>query len=208
MPVIDIPIGISGGSSNMGDDPYNALYQENLDNRILVINEAITDSIIENYVLWILKWNKDDKDLPIDKRRPITIYINSDGGSVYDGQIMVDTIICSKTPIRAVGMFVASMAYLIFLACDERYAFRNAAFLMHDGEFSLQNSGSKFKDTVKFFEEMDERTKSFVLERTNITDEFYDKVYDQEFWMYPNKAKELGIVYKIIGQDCELDEVL
>lgn len=207
MPIIDIPIGTLPTSA-CGNDPYDVLYQENLDNRILVINETITEDIIENYVLWILKWNKDDKDLPIDKRKPITIFINSNGGSVYDGQIMLDIVRISKTPIRAVGMFVASMAYLIYLACNERYSFKNAVFLMHDGDYALQNSGSKFKDTVKFFDEMDDRTKSFVLERTNMTEEFYDKVYDQEFWMYASKAKELGVVHKIIGEDCDLDEVL
>ena len=206
MPIIDTPISVVCNTS--GNTPYDTLYQENLDNRILVINESITASIIENYVLWILKWNKEDKDLPIDKRKPITMYISSEGGSVYDGQILLDCILESKTPVRAVGMFVASMAYLIYLACDERYAFKNAVFLMHDGDFSLQNSGSKFKDTVKFFDEMDERTKTFVISKTKITEEFYDKIYDQEFWMYASKAKELGVVDKIIGEDCDIDEVL
>lgn len=208
MGVMEIPLENLLEAFGSSNETIDALFQEYYENRILVINQTITSSIVENYVLWILKWNKEDKDLPIDKRKKITIYISSEGGSVYDGQILVDTILASKTPVRAVGMFIASMAYLIYLACDERYAFKNATFLMHDGEFSLQNSGSKFKDTVKFFDEMDKRTKAFVLERTNIDEEFYDKVYDQEFWMYANKAKELGIVDKIIGEDCDIDEVL
>lgn len=208
MPVIDIPIDALATNS-CRNDPYDALYQENLDNRILVINEAITEAIIENYVLWILKWNRDDKDLPIDKRKTITIFVNSEGGSLFDGNSLIDAILMSKTKIRAVAMdFVASMAYLIFLACDERYGFKNAVYLMHDGELSLSNSGSKFKDTVKFFDEMDRRTKEYVLSRTNISEEFYDKVYDQEFWMLGEKAKELGVIHKIIGEDCDIDEVL
>ena len=60
---------------------------------------------------------------------------------------------------------------------------------------------------MKFFDSMEERTKQHVLERTKMTEEFYDKVYEQEFWFYADEAKELGVVDKIIGQDCTLDDI-
>ena len=62
---------------------------------------------------------------------------------------------------------------------------------------------------MKFFEEMEERTKQHVLKYTKRTEEFYDKHYDQEYWMYANdKGKELGMVDYIIGEDCDLDDIL
>ena len=91
----------------------------------------------------------------------------------------------------------------------ERYAFPSSVLLQHDGELSLQNSTSKVRDTMKFFESMEERTKQHVLKYTTMTEEFYDKHYDQEYWMYANeKGKELGMVDYIIGEDCSLDDIL
>ena len=40
-----------------------------------------------------------------------------------------------------------------------------------------------------------------------MTPEFYDEIYEQEFWMTADKAKSLGVVDYIIGEDCDLDEV-
>ena len=135
------------------------------------------------------------------------------GGNILvnsiDGFNFVDVIRGSKT--RVVGVcfgLAASMGYHILLACHDRIAFKNSILLQHDGEISIQNSTSKAKDTMKFFDSMEQRTKDYVLSRTNMTEEFYDKIYDQEYWMYANEAKELGCIDKIIGEDVDLDNIL
>lgn len=190
------------------DDLYTEVIKENLEQRILVLNDDITESVLENYILYIIKWNKEDKDIPTDKRKPITFYINSPGGSSIDGFNLCDVIMQSKTPVKGVCFaLAASMGYHIYLATHERFAFKNSIFLQHDGEVCVANSRSKAKDTMKFFDSMEERTKQHVLERTKMTEEFYDKVYEQEFWFYADEAKELGVVDKIIGQDCSLDDI-
>lgn len=191
------------------DDLYTEIIKENLEQRILVLNDEINDAILENYILYIIKWNREDQDLPIEKRKPITIYINSPGGSSMDGFNLCDVIMQSKTPVRGICFaLAASMGYHIYLACHDRIAWKNSIFLQHDGEVCVSNSRSKAKDTMKFFDSMEERTKQYVLERTKMTEEFYDKIYEQEYWMYADEAKELGVVDKIIGLDCTLDDVL
>ncbi len=157
----------------------------------------------------ILRWNAQDKDIPIEKRKPIVLYINSKGGSSFDGQALIDVMLASKTKVKTVcfGM-AASMAYLIFLAGHERYSFPNACLLMHEGAQEISNSASKTRDIMEFFDEVDERIKQFILSRTTIDSDFYDQVYKKELWMYADsKGKEFGIVHKIIGQDCDLDEL-
>ena len=122
---------------------------------------------------------------------------------------MVDVILQSKTPVKCICIGVAaSMGYHILLACDERIAFKNSVLLQHDGEIAIQNSRSKARETMKFFEDGEKITKEYVLSRTKMTEEFYDKIYEQEYWMYATEAKELGCIDKIIGVDIELDDVL
>lgn len=191
------------------NDLYTELMRENLDKRILVFNDGVDENVVENYILYILKWNTEDKDLPIEKRQPITIYLSCPGGNCFDGFNMVDVIMNSKTPVRGVVFsLAASMGYHILLACHERIAFKNSVLLQHDGQVGIQNSTSKARDTMRFFDSMEARTKDYVLAHTAMTEEFYDKIYDQEYYMYADEAKKLGCIDKIIGEDCDIDEIL
>lgn len=188
---------------------YEELYREYLDDRTLFFNGGVDDSIIDNEIMYILKWNKEDKYIPIDKRKKIKIYISSVGGSVFSANMLIDVILQSKTPIVGIALdLVASAAYLIYLACHERIAFKNSSFLQHEGDLSVENSRSKFKQTSMFFDSLESRSKEFVLSRTNMTEDFYDSIYEQEYWFFPDKGKELGVVHKIIGEDCDLEDIL
>lgn len=184
--------------------------QEYLDKRVLILNQGIDDEIIEKYILRILSWNLEDMDIPKEKRKPIHIYVNCCGGDVFSGLNFIDVIQSSVTPIYAVGFsFVASMGFLIYIACDKRYAFKNTTLLMHDGDISISNSSSKAKDTMKFVDNMELREKEHVLRCTKITEEFYDEHYNNETFMFANEeAKELGCVDYIIGEDVTINEIL
>lgn len=195
--------------ANTGEDFYGEIIRENLDNRILVLNNQIDADIMEGCILRILKWNREDEGLPIDSRKRIIFYIDCPGGETVTGLNMIDVICQSKTPIVGVGFsLVASMGYHIFLACHERIAFANTVFLQHDGDLIIQNSTSKAKDTMLFFDSMDKRLKAHVLNKTKMDEDFYDKIYDQEYWMFSDTAKDLGIVDKIIGVDCDIDVII
>ena len=203
----DLLLPLLGGNN---DDLYTETIKENLKNRVLIFNDEVNDNIIENYILHIFKWNREDKDIDPSKRKKITLIINSPGGDCMIGfGGMVNCIEQSKTPVIAVGIgLVASMAFHIYIACKERYAFKDTVLLMHDGEQSAASSGGKFKDIARFFENMDNRTKQHVLKYTNIDEEFYNDHQDREFYIYADDAKELGCVDKIIGVDCDLDEII
>ena len=201
----DVLTAITGNQTSM----YEELVREYLDDRTLVLNDEIGQDVIEDYIMYILKWNKEDKDLPVEVRKPIKIYISSPGGNVFDANIFIDIIEASKTPVWGIALdLVASAAYLVYLACHERYAFKNSAFLQHEGEIVIENSRSKAKNNVQFFDSQEKRAKDFILSKTTMTEEFYDSVYEQEMWMYSDKAKEFGVVDNIIGEDCTLEDVL
>ena len=51
-------------------------------------------------------------------------------------------------------------------------------------------------------------TKDLILSRTNISKKLYDKKYKCEWYFLPKKAKELGVADFIIGEDCDLDEII
>ncbi len=186
------------------------LLKDFLKERKIVLNDTIDMCILEDVTLQIIKFNKEDQGLPREKRKPIYLYLQSPGGNVIHGFSLVDVIKASETPVYAVCFSnCSSMAFHLFIACEKRYAFKHSILLSHDGEISLANSSSKAKQTMKFFEQVDARTKEHVISNTKITSEFYDTIYDQEYYIYADEeGKNLGCVDLIIGEDVSIDEIL
>lgn len=192
------------------DNMYTVQTKQHLSQRKIILNDVIDEDVMRNVTLHILQWNKEDKDIPVEKRKPIWLYLNSPGGDVTEGLNVIDVIKSSETPVYTVCFSTcASMAFHLFIAGHKRYCFKNSILLIHDGEVSISNSSSKAKDTMKFIECLDERIKKHVLENTKITAEFYESIYDTEYYLFANdKGKELGCVDYIIGEDTPLSIIL
>lgn len=180
-----------------------------MNDRRIIINQEITDDLLENVCLMIMKWNTEDKNLPKDKRKKIFIYINSDGGDCIMGTQILSIIKYSITPIATVGFAkCASMASYILASGHERFCFPNTVVLYHDGQTGYVSSGNKGKDIQKFYDKLDERMTQFMIENTSMTKEFLEDIKDREYYMFSDEAKSNGIIDKIIGIDCDLDEIL
>lgn len=175
-------------------------FWENLKDRKIIINQSIDDSIIERAVMQILKFNEEDEGKDVAARKPIKLYINSDGGVVTTGMILCNVIENSKTPVYGIALRAYSMAGLILLPCHKRMAYPFATILLHDGSLGLVSSSKKAKETMKFYDDLEERTKKFILKYTNITEEKYKEKYGEEWFLFANEARELGIIDEIIGE--------
>ena len=55
---------------------------------------------------------------------------------------------------------------------------------------------------------LEQHMNDFMVEHTNMTAEYLEEIKDREYYMFPDEAKEKGIVDKIIGVDCELADIL
>lgn len=188
---------------------YDELMACNFETRHLVINQDITEDLIDTICLYIFKWNLEDKDIPKEKRKKIYIYINSDGGDTVTGNMILSAIQCSETPVVTIGLAkCSSMASYILAAGSKRYCFPNTVVLYHDGSSGYYASSNKGKDIQKFYDNLDEILTRFLIKNTNMSEDFLEKIKDREYYMFAEEAKSLGIVDCIIGVDCGLDEIL
>ena len=191
------------------DGLYQEIVKNHLNDRRIIINQEITDDLLESVCLMILKWNSEDKNLPVDCRKKIVLYLNSDGGDAIMGSQILSIIKNSKTPVITVGFAkCASMASYILASGSLRYCFPNTVVLYHDGQTGYVSSGNKGKDIQRFYDKLDERMTEFMIKNTNMTKDFLEEIKDREYYMFPEEAKERGIIDKIIGIDCDLDEIL
>lgn len=182
---------------------------QDLKSRKLFLNENISQDSVHEVVKHILQYNSDDRGIAIDERKPILLYVVSNGGSVAAGYELIDAIMNSKTPVYTINLgYQYSMGFLIGLAGHKRFATQNATFLMHDGSNFVYDSGAKVQDRMKFDMRLEERTKAYILSRGNLTSEEYDSKFRVEWYMFADEAKERGFVDYIIGVDCDMDEVI
>lgn len=196
---------IGGGN----DKFYEEIIRTNLDDRKIVFNNNVDSTILEDVCLWILKWNKEDKDKPIEERKKIYIYINSLGGDVLSGLNLCDIIKTSKTPVVTVCFaYGYSMGCLLFLTGHERIMFNSSSLLIHDGSTSLSGSNNKVKDLQRFYAKLDDKAKEIVVNNSNISNEEYEENIDRELYLLADECKEKGLCDKIVGIDCDLDYIL
>lgn len=197
---------------------YNLEYSdqfafENEENRSLWLNREIDDEALDDIVYSILRYNRLDNadNIPANQRIPIKLYINSPGGSVSCGFSIIDAISTSMTPVYTINVgYAYSMAFVIFLAGHCRFAMPNSTFLMHDGSTGIfWDSSAKVADRINFEQnQIEARTKDFIISNTNIDSETYDDKYRTEYYFYAQEGQEIGVVDYIIGTDCGLNEVL
>lgn len=187
---------------NILDNSDNSLYLDDriflewLRNRELYIDSEIDGYMVQSIVPMIREWNRED--IGKKNRTPITVFINSIGGNVAAGFSIIDSILLSKTPVKTVNIGRAySMGYLIFLAGHIRTAYPNATYLMHDGQTAVWDSGGKAKDTINFYNRLEERIKKYILSRTTMSEEEYDKRIREEVYMFNDEALAINAVHSI-----------
>lgn len=184
-------------------------YLKDLKQRKLFLSEDVNQYTIGDIVKNILQYNREDYELKPEARKPILLYIASNGGEVDAGFELIDVILSSKTPVHTINLgYQYSMGFLIGLAGHCRYAMNHSKFLLHDGSNFIYNSGAKAQDQMEFNRRVEDRVKQYILSRSKLTSEEYDSKLRVEWYMFSDEAKEKGFADYIIGKDCDIDEII
>lgn len=186
-------------------NPELVTYYRNLEDRVIWIDYGVDETILEVSKL-IMYFNKLDKDIPVENRKPIKLLLYSYGG---DGQAcfsLLDIIALSKTPIWTVNMGVAmSAGLLILLAGHKRFCLKNSTALAHSGSGGTSGSYEATEAQMKDYKHFVQSMRDYIIERTNIDQKLMNKKKSQEWYIYSSEQVELGVVDKIIDN---LDELL
>lgn len=161
---------------------------------------AGTGSSVEGQIRY---WNQQDADkgIPREKREPIKLYIDSEGGSLADTLTIIDAIKMSKTPVYTINMGCAySGGFFIFICGHKRYSYNNASFLFHEGNVGNAGDAGKFRNFADFYNKQLDLLKKIVLDNTSITPEFYKEHQKDDLWLTPDEALELGCCDAILKE--------
>ncbi len=185
--------------------PELLTYYRNLEDRVIWIDYGVDETILEVSKL-IMYFNKLDKDIPIEERKPIKLLLYSYGG---DGQAcfsLLDVIALSKTPVHTINMGVAmSAGLLILLAGHQRFCLKNSTALAHSGSGGASGTFEQTEAQMKDYKRFVDTMRNYIIERTNIDTKTLNKYKTKEWYLYAEDQVKFGIVNKIID---DIDEIL
>lgn len=179
-------------------DPLTVQYYEGLKKRTFYITEEINEITTSLITIPLMEA---DNDGSLD---PITIYLNTPGGSVYDGFTLVSAIQQLKSPTKVIVLgYAYSMGALILMAGANnpnvtRYCYAFSTALMHGGSQLVQGSSSAVKDFFHFHERYEKRIQEFVIANSNITEEEYEKVDRYELYFDSDQMLEKGLIDEVL----------
>lgn len=120
---IDLDDLLTQTSQSGGVDDY--FYLKDLQHRRLYLTEDIDESVVNEVIQNIFRYNMEDRGKAPESREPIILYLSSHGGEVEAGLELIDAIEASITPIYTVTLGVAySMGLYISIAGHKRYALK------------------------------------------------------------------------------------
>lgn len=194
----DEQIRIEGnGCGTDGGDSNAFLLKKLLSSRTILLSGAVGSEMARNITNQLLLLEGDDAEAPI------TLLLNSPGGSVTDGFAIYDTIrfVTPKVRIVCAGL-VASMGTVIVAAVPkkDRYALPNTRFMIHQPHIpaSVYGPASDLEITANEILKTREHINKLLAKATGRTLKKVSADTQRDYWMTAQEAKTYGLVGKVI----------
>ena len=187
-----IPIVIEeSGRGERAFDIYSRLLRE----RIVFLGEPVTSDSANRIVAQLLFLEADDPD------KDIFLYINSPGGSVYDGLGIFDTMQHVKPDIHTVcvGLAASMGAFLLCAgAKGKRSSLLHSRIMIHQPLGGVQGQASDIEITAKEIQKLKKELYDIISFHSNTNFDQVAKDSDRDYWMTSAEAKEYGMIDEVL----------
>lgn len=169
--------------------------------RTIVVAEPVSDELYRRVSSMLFALEQ------IDATAPVTVFINSPGGSADTGFALYDLLRFSSVPVRTIANgIVASAAVLIYLAGDEghRYGMPHCRFLLHQPSTGTRGQAADIEITAREIVKMRERYNRIVETHTGRPLSQITVDADRDFWLSAEEAREYGLINRIVERRADL----
>jgi ATP-dependent Clp protease protease subunit len=177
-----------------GERAYD-IFSRLLKERIIFLGEDVNEHTANLVVAQLLHLAHEDS------KKDIKLYINSPGGSVYDGLAIYDTIQYIAPDVQTIGIGLqASMgAFLLSSGTKgKRYALPNSRLMIHQPSSGTQGKISDQEITLKEGLFLKGRLNEIMAKNTGQKLAKIEKDADRDFWMSAEEAADYGLIDEII----------
>lgn len=177
-----------------GERAYD-IYSRLLNDRIVFLGEEVNSHTANLVVAQLLYLANEDP------KRDIKLYINSPGGSVYDGLAIIDTMNYIKPDVQTIGIGLQASMGAMLLSCGakgKRYVLPNSRIMIHQPSSGTQGKVTDQEITLRESITIKKRLAEIFAENTGKSLNQVEKDMDRDNWMSAEEAKEYGIVDEVI----------
>lgn len=140
------------------------------------------------------------KQLEAESSDPIWLLIDSPGGSVMDGALLISQMEASKAPVFTVcTRLCASMAAMTHSYGAKRYALDRAVLMYHPASASAGGQVKNMMSQMATMNRYIEKMVSNVVKRSHITQEEYDRLVPHELWVDAEDSLQKGLIEGIVN---------
>lgn len=173
------------------------IYSRLLKERIIFLGEDVNEHTANIVVAQLLHLAYEDP------KADISLYINSPGGSVYDGMAIYDTMQFIKPDVATYGIGLqASMgAFLLSSgAKGKRHVLPHARVMIHQPSSGTQGKVSDQEITLRESIRIKQMLNEILAKNTGQRLAKIEKDVDRDFWMSAKEAVDYGLADRVIEQ--------
>lgn len=171
------------------------IYSRLLKERIVFLGEDVNEHTANIVVAQLIHLAYEDP------KKDIKLYINSPGGSVYDGLAIYDTIQYISPDVQTIGIGLqASMgAFLLSSgARGKRFVLPNSRIMIHQPSSGTQGKVTDQEITLKESIYLKKRLNEILAKNTGQPIAKIEKDADRDFWMSGEEAVKYGLIDEVI----------
>ena len=194
-----VPMVVDG--SNQAERAYD-IYSLLLKERIVFLGSQVTDQLANLIVAQLLFLNRESG------KKPINLYINSPGGSVYAGMAIYDAMQMLNAPVHTTAVGVtASMgtALLASGATGNRFALPHATIHMHPAGGGAQGYTEDVGIAFSEQERMQMQLFHLIGKHTGHSWKDIEKDFLRDRFMNTLEAQKYGLIDEILG---DVDDIV
>lgn len=143
-----------------------------------------------------------ENELNNASNKPLNIYINSNGGEVFEG-FAIYNIIKRYNGYKTVYIdgLAASIASVIALAGNKVVMPKASMMMIHNASGFCMGNAEEMKKVVNALEQINEVIRDVYKAKTNLDDETLKKLMDEETFMTANECLEYGFADEISEEE-------
>ena len=164
------------------------------DSRIIFLDGEINSSSANEVILKLLY-------LDSISNEDISLYINSQGGSVPDGLAIIDTMNYIKSDVSTIGIgLCASMAAIILASGTKgkRTVLPHTDIMIHQVMSGVQGQASDIQIAAEKTKKVKDTLNKMLTDITEQSLAKIEKDTDRDFWLSGKEAIEYGLIDKIL----------
>ena len=173
------------------------IYSRLLNERIIFLGEDVNEHTANSVVAQLLHLAY------VDPQADISLYINSPGGSVYDGMAIYDTMNFIKLDVATYGIGLqASMgAFLLSSgAKGKRFCLPHAKVMIHQPSSGTHGKVTDMEIDMKETLEVKEMLAKIMAKNTGQKLAKVKSDMERDYWMTPDEAVKYGLIDKILTE--------